>query len=321
MNPNSLDNEVLALVRRVDLFAQGLPEPLCAMGEEFAERGFPYRKMFVANDLAFPGLHLPFWVASRYHQPRLLDATRQAAQAALFGYLYIRIQDDIYDRKEGNDPSTLLLANEFVEEMYRILRGLFPHDASFWKIFQSVWRDFSVATAWEIKECRHRLHAISDADLNNVGRKLSFAKVPLASVLICAGRRQDMDKCFAIVDRLTTSSQLLNDFASLERDLATRHFTYPLAGALEQGDLGQSQELSSVMFERFLRTGSLESLFDKVIAIDQAILGLLAEFPVPQLQKFLQKRLALVEEQRRRYIRLKLEVLLGINKSKEEVCV
>lgn len=308
--------ELEDIITRVDHFIENLPEPLKSMGEQFAVSGYPYRKAFVDNDWAFPGLHLPFWITKRYTRisatsSSTMNSTREIVYAALLGYLYIRIQDDVYDYKEGNDSSWLLLANEFIRECFRIYHNLFPAESSFWSYFHKQWLDFSQATAWEIKTCRGNLNLLTDSELLMIGKKLSFAKVPVTAVALKAHREKDLTLLFKIVDLLATSSQLLNDFGSLDRDLVTNHFTYPLSSALESVDTKNDNALKEVIFERLLKKNSMENLFNNIINLDNQILKLLTEFPLPELSEFLLKRLEMVKEDFKLFRRIKLEALFS----------
>ena len=317
MQANRFDDEIKGIVADVDTFIDSLPEPLRGMGQEFAWEGYPYRQAFVGNDMAFPGLYLPFWIADCCRDSAdfsmLLDHARKIVLGALLGYLYIRIQDDVYDHKDGNNPASLLLANEFIRRMYDLYHDLFPADSAFWVWFRRFWQEFSQATAWEIKTCRDQIRPLTQEELDIVGRKLSFAKVPVAAVLLKAGRVDDLPAVSTIVDMLATSSQLLNDFASLERDLGTRHFTYPLSAALHPGDVHQRRDLDQLLFQRMLQTESLEQLFDRTLALDKEVLERLEGFPIPHLDIFVRSRIALVDQMRQRYLKIKFEALLGVN--------
>lgn len=294
-------SEVEQVIASVEDFIDKLPEPLRSMGQDFTKNGFSCRDAFIKNDMAFPGLHIPFWLAERYSRPQI-DVTREIVRATLFGYLYIRIQDDVYDFKKGNNASWLLVANEFINECYTIYHRLFPPESSFWNYFRSAWLSFSKATAWEIVECRGKLNPLNDEELSIVGEKLSFAKVPVAAVLLKAGQGQDIPIAFKIVDLLATSSQLLNDFGSIDHDLETGHFTYPLSNALDKdGD---------DLFENLLRKNSVESLFDKVNQLDRDTLILLEGFKLPQLSDFLKRRILSVEDMKRQFLTIKLKALM-----------
>ncbi|MBI1870746.1 MAG: class 1 isoprenoid biosynthesis enzyme [Chlamydiae bacterium] len=311
--------EVEEIVHQIDAFIGHLPEPLKSLGGEFASTGYPYRTAFLNNDLAFPGLLLPFWVAQKYetHVPDpvlFLERVQKIVRAALLGYLYIRIQDDIYDHKEGHNPVMLLLANEFIRECFQIDYELFPAHSNFWRYFRTAWLDFSQATAWEIKNCRGKIRPLVADELLMEGKKLAFAKVPVAAVLLMANQEQDLPCLSRIIDLLATSSQLLNDFGSLERDLKTQHFTHPLSQSLEFEDANSSANLGDVFFERLLRKTSLEDLFQKVVELDDRVLRLLESFSLPSLVLFLEGRTREVKEIRERYLKLKLQSLLGVGR-------
>lgn len=294
--------EVEEIITSVDNFINNLPEPLKGMGQDFSKNGFSCREAFIKNDMAFPGLHLPIWLSEKYgtHDRKL---TREIVKGALLGYLYIRIQDDVYDHKEGNDSNWLLVANEFIREFFKVYYDIFPPKSIFWNYFNKAWLDFSQATAWEIRTCRGILNNYSVNELLNVGKKLSFAKVPVTAVGLMADKEKDLPIMFKIVDLLATSSQLLNDFASLLGDLKTNHFTYPLSCALTNSE--------DNLFECLLQKDSIEQLFKKVIDLDQEILLLLSQFPLEPLSVFIRERINKVEDMRRRYFEIKINALMN----------
>ncbi|MDP3980287.1 MAG: class 1 isoprenoid biosynthesis enzyme, partial [Chlamydiota bacterium] len=310
----NMTHEVKVAVQRVDGFIHALPQPLCSMGEAFAAQGFPYRTIFIENDLAFPGLYLPYWIAEYSNRGRdfdktMMDYIRECTYAALVGYLYIRIQDDIYDHKDDNDPSWLLIANEFIRECFDVYRNLFPSNAVFWNYFRQVWLDFSQATAWEIKTCRNHVHPLKDIELLLVGKKLSFAKVPITAILLIEDHETDLPIVFEIIDLLATSSQLLNDLWSLERDYKTKHYTFPLSSLLDPHDKIEDTISQNVVFEKLLQKKSIEDLFNHVLMLDRKVMMLLETYPVVDLALFIEKRIGLVENLKRQYLRMKLDAL------------
>lgn len=318
MSQLDAEKEVEGIIDHIDDWISSLPPSLLHLARRYQEEGFPYRSAFLKNSLAFPGLHLPFWLAQKYMRlgkasQDLLWISQASVRAALFGYLYIRIQDDVYDHKEGYDPVFLLLANETIQECIEIYRNLFPGKAKFWSYYRKIWRDFSEATAWEIENFRGSLRIFEETVLPLVGQKLSFAKIPVLAVALKAGHAKDIHILFKIVDLLSTSSQLLNDFGSLERDLKTSHFTYPLSQSLRAEDVNLKENLGETMFERFLQKSSIETLFDQVLQMDQQVLEILKKFPMETLCLFIENRVKEVKEMRDRYLRIKLQSLLAVS--------
>ena len=314
-DPIDIQKEIAAIIARLDHWIEEWPEPLKSMSQAFAEKGYPYRTAFINNKIGFPGLYLPFWITLRYQNPiasQNLMSLRASVYAALLGYLYIRIQDDIYDEKEGTDRSWLLVANEFIRESFGIYHQLFPANSEFWHYFQQAWHDFSQATAWEIKTCRGKMHVLQEKDLLQVGQKLAFAKVPIAAIVLLLGQEQDLPQLFKIVDLLAVSSQLINDFFSMEGDLKTQHFTYPLTTTLaEKENPPLSQPFS--LFAKLLEKNSIEGLLDYIINLDEEILFLLREDSLEWLENFLAHRITLVKEWRHLYMELKFKALLNLD--------
>jgi hypothetical protein len=308
-----IERETNFLVSRVDVFINALPEPLGSMGRRFATELFPYRTIFINNVWGFPGLQLPFWIADCYIQRHrlpegFLDVARDSAQAALFGYLYIRIQDDLYDFEEGSDPSMLLLGNQLMGECFRIFRRLSGGPA-FWDVFDRLWLDFSQATAWEIAARRDHWKPFSEEEILLAGKKLSFAKAPVAIVALQAGGEGDLPVLFQMMDRLAASSQLLNNLEGLRKDLRIGGFTYPLSRIMNEEDIAAGGDLVQAAFGRLLKNSSLEDLMDRALDLDDQALEMARKFPVPPLADFIKRRRERVGEARRRYLEIKLESL------------
>jgi hypothetical protein len=214
-----------------------LPPPLDALARRFLARiseGENGHRGYFSSRLAPPLVFLPLWLRERFRREHPDSAPSHAltvrlVAAAMWGYLYIRIQDDLLDEAHP-DRSQTLLGNVCGWEMARLLESLAGNSATFRAAFERAWLDF---TRWTLAEHEQLLSdaPYSDEHFEHHARKVAFARVPVLALCALAGREELAPTVETLVDQLGVAYGLTNDVVGWQRDLSNSHRTYLLARA------------------------------------------------------------------------------------------
>jgi hypothetical protein len=245
-----------------------LPPPLDALARRFLSHiseGDNGHRGYFSSRLAPPLVFLPLWLRERFRREQPSSApseevTGRLVAAAMWGYLYIRIQDDLLDEAHP-DRSRTLLGNVCVWEMARLLEALVGDSAVFREGFERAWLDF---TRWTLAEHEQLL---SDAEYGEErfeqhARKVAFARVPALALCVLAGRAELAPSLEALVDQLGVAYGLTNDVVGWRRDLANGHRTFLLARAgFTRGEPLESarHKVREALYGRGLLVATLES--------------------------------------------------------------
>jgi hypothetical protein len=278
-----------------------LPPPLDALARRYLARiseGERGHRGYFSSRLAPPLVFLPLWLRERFRreQPDAApseEVTVRLVAVAMWGYLYIRIQDDLLDEAYPDRAQTLL-GNVCGMEMARLLEELVGTSAPFRAAFERAWLDF---TRWTLAEHEQLL---SDAEygyehFEQHTRKVAFARVPALAVCILAGRADLEPTLETLVDQLGVAYGLTNDVVGWQRDLANGHRTFLLARAgFSRGVPLESarQEVREALYGRGLVARTLEesAVWQRRAAATAETLGM-AEF-----SDYTRERLALLDE-------------------------
>jgi hypothetical protein len=235
--------EVDAAWDRIDGRLAELPPALARLGRGFlsslAGAGGSSRDYF-SNQWATPLVHLPLWMREALRRqgrwPRTLEAdeaVRSILTATMWGYFYIRIQDDLIDER-GLSPlagAHALLGNICVHEMHRLYGPIAAGTPAFAAAFERAWIEFTECTLRE----REQLlldEPYSAEQFEAHAAKVAFARVPLLAVCALAGVMEEREAAVRVlVHRLGIAYGFLNDIRGWERDAANGHRTYLLARA------------------------------------------------------------------------------------------
>jgi len=216
-----------------------LPAPLDELGARFlrsiADSVVAHRAYF-SIPIAPPLLYMPLWLSdtlgSRGELPSNAEPTLPWILAGtIFGYFYIRIQDDTIDEPARADPELLLFGNTCFTSMVVMYRDALEALAEpFFQAFDRAFLDFSRHTLAEQR-------AVRSADpypttlFEEHADKVAFARTPLLAVATLA-RRLDLEEPIAeLVHRLGIAYGLANDLLGWPRDLRAGHRTHLLAEA------------------------------------------------------------------------------------------
>lgn len=297
-----------------------LPPPLDALARRFLARiseGDKGHRGYFASRLAPPLVFLPLWLRERFRREPSAsvpsqEVTVRLVAAAMWGYLYIRIQDDLLDEAHP-DRSQTLLGNVCGWEMARLLESLVGDSAAFRAAFERSWLDF---TRWTLAEHEQLL---SDAPYDEErfehhARKVAFARVPALALCLLAGRGELTPTVETLVDQLGVAYGLTNDVVGWRRDLSNGHRTFLLARAGFRRGEPLDDALRTVreaLYGRGLLLATLEASagWQRRAAMSAETLGL-AEF-----SDYTRERLELLDELAREARTFQLRWLLAGEKA------
>ncbi len=293
-----------------------LPPRLHALALRFlahistGERG---HRGYFSSRLAPPLVFLPLWLRERFQREAPASApshevTVRVVAAAMWGYLSIRIQDDLLDEAHP-DRSRTLLGNVCGLEMTRLLEATVGDSAVFRSAFERAWLDF---TEWTLAEHEQLLSDAPYPDelFQQHARKVAFARVPALALCVLAGRPELEPAIEMLIDQLGVAYGLTNDVVGWQRDLANGHRTFLLARAgfsREQPPESARRQVREALYGRGLLAATLEASASWQRRAAQTAEGLgLVEF-----SDYTRERLAMLDELTREASLLQLRWVLA----------
>ena len=314
---DTINRRLEAVSRKYDAFISGLPEPMKALAERLSPtvaHGCKNPVQYYGAEESYPLLRFPLWVEDRYVSEGLLTGKEgygiEAAAASLFGYLYIRVQDNVLDEPELFDPSYLLLGNELVREFFQIYHRLFLPDSRFWRYFRQYWLGTSNNTLLERQERGGRIKDFTFDDINNAGGKLDGAKISMAAICILAGRDDDILRFGESFDRINIASQLHNDAVSFMKDLKHDYFTCVIADAV--GGSEAAFEKEDIIPNASLKalTGSfIEDWLEYSAVVNKDAIKVLGKDTLPGLEGYVRAKNAHLTDLEAEIKKIKKELL------------
>lgn len=314
---DTINRRLEAVSKKYDAFITGLPEPMKALAESLSlavAHGCKNPVQYYGAEESYPLLRYPLWLEDKYVSEGLLTGKEgygiEVAAASLFGYLYIRVQDNVLDEPELFNPSYLLLGNELVREFFQTYHRLFPPDSRFWGHFQQYWLGTSNNTLLERLERGGRIKDFTSDDLNKAGGKLDGAKISMAAMCILAGRDDDMVRYGESFDRINVASQLHNDAVSFIKDLKHDYFTCIIVDAV--GGSEAAFEKEDIIPNASLKalTGNLiEDWLEYSAVVNKDALKVLSKDPLPGLEKYVKAKNAHLFELMAEIQKIKKELL------------
>lgn len=245
-----------------------LPHPLGAEGrlvlQAMAERnGGGAPSGYFDHPKAYPTPQVICWIGETY-LPDEQEFIEDVLVAALWLFLFVRLQDDVLD-----DPASrrdaLLIGNVCVQRGLGGLIRQFCGDNAFLQEVDVAWTCFSAATAWERVEHQGTLRSYPDHQLDRLGEKFAPIRLPIGAILHRAGKRHLVPAYTRALQNLGTAVQMGNDLANRYEDLRAHNFTYflTLAGGEPDRALaeGTAAERCLLVAERHLMR-SLQALPD-----------------------------------------------------------
>ena len=314
---------------RFDALRRGLSPALREIASEFFAQ---YNFDIWHHPFAFPIALLPAWLARAAGWWSELARERVADYAfgACAGYLYIRIQDDIYDEPEPVAPQRLLLGNILVSEGQAAFARYLGQEGRFWALARGAWREWTEATAQELVsgvrplgspppqqlgEVRglsaEEIFARVDPAVLNGGRKLSLVKIPCFAVALEAKFETQIAALDAGLTLLQAGNQLINDFCSLERDLRAGFINFILSCALPPDFDIRAEDRVRQGFAHLARSDAPSRALQLAGELHEAAAAILGDLGQPWLGQFVTARLRLVEEMQNEFSAMRLGAILG----------
>lgn len=285
--------EIQALGRLASLRARLGPE-IGAAFDALAARLRLFDGGYFSHPMALPVLELPGWAAE--HAGRCgaavdPETTMDLVEAAVAGYLHVRIEDDWFDEGIGEPGAAMMLSNALFVRHQGLLARTIPRASvgsaaergGFWDLFEEVWLGYGEAMLLERR--LHRGEGIRDAAaFQQVLARSRPLILPAAAALFAADRAQDLGALERICAPLLAGHQLFADLLHAEKDRALGSMTHVL-WRLGGGPI----EAAALRAELFVRGG-----FDAIvsdargqIALARAAAG---ELAMPGAVRFLEAR-------------------------------
>lgn len=264
---------------------------------------------YFRHPLALPVLDLPAWVGdacARAGRPVPAPAVDDAVEAAAFGYLHVRVQDDLLDEGEGSAAEALLLAEALFLRHQVLLVGVVGAAASFWAEFARLWQAYGEAMLLE--HDLYRRGGVPDAaTFDRVLDRSRPLALPALAVLTragCDGRGAELN---ALVSHLVRAHQLYTDLLDIEKDrrhgnptwLVRRFSDPPGAGPDAAADRAAAEaDAAGALRRRLFLEGGFDEVLADVEADHRAVEDAAARLDLPELTDFLTRRRAHVAEAR-----------------------
>ena len=217
----------------------------------------------LGNPLTQPLAEFPRWVSAAVddgpgREPRLADMV----EAAIAGYLFVRVHDDRLDEDLGDPDTAMFLADAFLVRHQSLLARHVGADTRFWDLFESTAAEYAAAMLLERHALRKESHL--DADLFNqiLGRSRPLI-LPGAAILTVAGRWDLFDPVRRLVHHAVRAGQLVDDLMDSVQDLRAGRYTWVVRRL--GGERG-----SEFMLKSMLDTGIDEVVADVMDDLDMA---------------------------------------------------
>lgn len=298
--------EVEALRRLASLRARLGPE-LGAAFDALAMRLRLFDGGYFSHPMALPVLELPVWAAEhagRCGAAVAPETTMNLVEAAVIGYLHVRIEDDWFDEGIGEPGAAMMLSDALFARHQGLIAREIPRTppgfgadrrGDFWDLFEEIWLGYGEAMLVE-----RRLHAgegVHDAvAFERVLARSRPLVLPAAAALFVADRARDLTALERICGPLIAGHQLFADLLHAEKDQAlgsTTHVLWRLRGAAVEGGT------TTLRAEIFARGGFDAVVGDARREIARAKAAAF-ELGMPEATRFLQDREQYMTEIQRR---------------------
>jgi len=184
-----------------------------------------------------PLLYLHFWLLDDFQIPNSDHRTaleRRLFLAMVFNFATVYTHETILDKGSNFDPTFQYLAQALTQQADFHLAQLFSGESAFWQYHRTYWAEYTEASL------------VGSADRRPVTaeaatRKMAYNKISVAAVATGTRHAVHLPQLEAMMDRFNFIVQTLTDISTIRRDLARRHFTYPLARTLTEAGIEPHQ--------------------------------------------------------------------------------
>jgi hypothetical protein len=243
------------------------------------------------HPLALPVLELPSWAADLARSRGVevpSAAVESAVAAAAFGYLHVRVEDDLLDEGTGEGPETLLLSHAlFSAHLAELGRAAPPGSRAFWDLVSATWRGYAEAMALE-RRLQSGLDEWTEERFERVLDRTMPLALPPAALLAAAGLEVDLPALLDLARHVARAHQLHVDLVDVEKDAANGNRTW--IGQRLGATAGQD-----ALRRRLFAGGGLDALAGEVFAGLAAARERATSLGLDGLAAWISRREALVE--------------------------
>lgn len=178
--------------------------------------------------LGQPVVQLPYWTAEIVSSgevgvaPSMLD---DLAEAAVVGYLHVRVQDDLIDEGGWAPEEALLLAETLLIRHVSLLARQVGASERFWTYFERKGWEYCDAMLLE-RRVLDPASSYGEAEFDSVLRRSAALVIPSAVVLDAVDRWDLLALLEKLVWHVVRSGQLFDDLIDAEDDLERNNYTW-----------------------------------------------------------------------------------------------
>jgi hypothetical protein len=185
---------------------------------------------------AYPLIRIPFWLLETAGAPRDDDFAEGLVYAALSGYYYLRLLDNLMDGHETVERTILPAANFFQIGAQQPFAAHFAHGHPFWERYRAWWLQFAEAT-WR----DGGLASIDrDAFETQAANKTCPEKILIAAACFRSGREDLLAGWCSFAEAFGRWHQMGDDLRDWALDHEDGRVTYFLSEAVRAGSAGEA---------------------------------------------------------------------------------
>ncbi len=202
------------------------------------------------NPLGQPLVQIPLWVTEALPGPgRVPDSTlHDLVEAALAGYLHVRLQDDIVDGDATTDATTaMFLSDALLIRHQSLIARAVGGSPRFWASFESL--GYAYGDAMLFERSLHSQGGYSDTDFARVIERSMPLAIPALAVLEAGDGWAQAGAVVAFVRHTVTAGQLVDDLRDAVDDVTAGRRTW--VSVRLGGDRGRESLLGTLAFGGF----------------------------------------------------------------------
>jgi hypothetical protein len=181
----------------------------------------------------FPMLLLPWWAVEGTRSRQDLRFHEDVARSTMAGYCYIRLLDDLMDRRGTPGLDLLPSAGVFHLEFQSAYQEHFSPDSPFWTVFRTRWLTAADSTVAGSKAAAGELEGRAEATLGPV-------LIPIAAACFHAGVPERFEAWRPAVLELARLEQFIDDVFDWQDDDARGQPNLVLAEAARRARMGET---------------------------------------------------------------------------------
>lgn len=174
---------------------------------------------------AQPVLQLPGWVEASGEVRVLGGVMADVAASAAFGYLHVRLQDDLLDEGTGDPAVVMMLSDVLFARHQALLWRVVGDHGEFRTLFEELWVAYAESSLLE-HELFERRTGYDEAAFAQVQRRSHPLMLPGAAVLVCQGRWGELGRLREYVVALVAAHQRFHDLVDAQEDLRLGNPTF-----------------------------------------------------------------------------------------------